>query len=431
MGGGPDTGVEYGSMGSPQRQSLVMESRRLESVVTTDTKISPLNPRICSAETTEARLRRVIDHLPITRVANLTPLDLLGVPVWSAITPLARDLTTHMGKGTSHQTARVSALMEAVERCSAEATTMTSRWASWRELTAAGLPTLDPHGCDLPADTAFTKEGVLEWIAAEDLWTGESVNIPTDLAISPPTHGVLRHVDTNGLASGNSLLEATVHALTEVIERDAMGQHLFADLYCAPADGPPPRCRIDPRSWPGSSAQMAETLRTNGLDVLVDWLPTDIAVPTFRALVLDPVFPCGGDTSPCGFVGYGTAPDPDLALQRAITEAIQSRLAVIQGARDTFNRYPCAPSGYSWDYQTMAQPLYPFEMIQGFRSLSLKEDLNWLQQRLQRAGFNQILRIDLTRPDLQIPVVRVRVPGLSSFAVDQSRVGWRCLRFLL
>ena len=373
----------------------------------------------------------MIERLPITRVANLTPLDLLGVPVWSAITPLARDLTTHMGKGTSHQAARVSAMMEAVERCSAETTTIQSCVASWRELTAAGLPTLDPRSCDLPAGTCFSEDAVLEWIPAEELGAGGSVNMPVDLAISPPRHGVLRHVDTNGLASGNSLLEATVHALTEVIERDAMGQHLFADLYCTPEDGPPPRCRIDPRTWPGSSAKMAETLKITGLDVLVDWLPTDIGVPTFRALVIDPFFPCSGGSSPRGFVGYGSAPGPDLALQRAITEAIQSRLAVIQGARDTFNRYPCAPSGHSWEYQTMAQPLYPFGMIQGFHSLSLEDDLNWLQERLRQAGFAQILRIDLTRPDLQIPVVRIRIPGLSHFGVDQQRLGWRCLRFLL
>ena len=376
-------------------------------------------------------VRRVMDRLPITRVANLTPLDLPGVPVWSAITPLARDLTTHMGKGTSHQAARVSALMEAVERCSSETITIGSQTASWSELNAAGQPTLDPRCCDLPEDTRFSEDAVLEWIPAEDLGGGGWMNIPIDLAISPPKQGVLRRMDTNGLASGNSLLEATVHALTEVIERDAMGQHLFADLYCTPEDRPPHRCRIDPRTWPGPSARMAETLRSSGLDVLVDWLPTDIAVPTFRALVVDPVFPYRGETTMSGFVGYGAAPDPDLALQRAITEAIQSRLAVIQGARDTFNRYPCAPSGYSWEYQTMPQPLYPFEMIQGFRSLSLEDDLDWLRHRLQSAGFARILRIDLTRPDIQIPVVRLRVPGLSNFAVDQCRVGWRCLRFLL
>jgi ribosomal protein S12 methylthiotransferase accessory factor len=39
--------------------------------------------------------------------------------------------------------------------------------------------------------------------------------------------------------------------------------------------------------------------------------------------------------------------------------------------------------------------------------------------------------VNLTRPDLGVAVVRIRVPGLTSFAVNQRRVGWRCLRYLL
>jgi len=395
------------------------------------TKISSLIPRVCSIEETESRVALIINHIPITRISNITPLDTLEVPVWCAFTPLALDLTTHMGKGTTHKSAKISAIMEAIERFSAERSSSETRKSSWNELTSCGEQVLDPSCCDLPINTTFSKNKLFDWIAAEDINSGESIYIPTDLALSPPRQGILNRVDTNGLASGNSLLEASIHALTEVIERDAMGQHAFADLYCSQENVILPRCRIDQRTWPVSSALIAENIKEKGLELFVDWLPTDIAVPTFRALLIDSLFLYRGSVRPRSFVGFGTAPDPDLAIQRSITEAIQSRLAVIQGARDSFNIIPCVPSGYSWHYRTMEQMLFPFDIVQGFRSLNLQEDLTWLRNRLIEAGFVKILRIDLTRPEIQIPVVRIRVPGLSNFAVNKSRVGWRSLRFLL
>jgi ribosomal protein S12 methylthiotransferase accessory factor len=61
----------------------------------------------------------------------------------------------------------------------------------------------------------------------------------------------------------------------------------------------------------------------------------------------------------------------------------------------------------------------------------LLDDLRFLVDRLTQVGFERVVLTDLTRPDLGIPVVRVRVPGLSSFEVNRRRVDWRCLRHLL
>lgn len=393
-----------------------------------------LTPRIASPAETEARLRGLMPAVPITRLAELTPLDRLGLPVWSAVTPFARDLTTHLGKGVDAPAARVSALMEAVERCSAEGFAGPVRRASWRALTAAGPAVLDPRGCDLPADTAFTPDAVLGWVEGHDLATGAAVLVPLDLAVSPPVEGVLRHVDTNGLAAGNSRLEATVHALAEVIERDAVSQQLFAELYLEPADGPPPRLRIDLRTLPEAAATLVATIERAELEVVVDWLAGDIAVATLRALLVDPAFPSPDGPRLRCFVGYGTAPDATLAVLRALTEAVQSRLAVIQGARDAFNRPPAAADpgrAAGWQADLAAQPRLPFDAVPSFTSLDLAADLDFLLDRLRRAGLGQAVVVDLTRADLGIPVVRVRVPGLACFAVNQRRIGWRCHRYLL
>ena len=76
--------------------------------------------RITPPEETERRIVPLLARIPVTRIADLTPLDEIRLPVFTVVTPLAKDLTTHMGKGIDATSARVSALMEAVERISAE-----------------------------------------------------------------------------------------------------------------------------------------------------------------------------------------------------------------------------------------------------------------------------------------------------------------------
>lgn len=73
----------------------------------------------------------------------------------------------------------------------------------------------------------------------------------------------------------------------------------------------------------------------------------------------------------------------------------------------------------------------PFSRSASFDSTDLREDLRFLLEQLSAVGFERVIVTDLTRPELGIPVVRVRVPGLSSFQINQRRVSWRYLRHLL
>ncbi|MFY9806025.1 MAG: hypothetical protein WCC47_09150 [Pseudonocardiaceae bacterium] len=62
----------------------------------------------------------LLPKVPVTRIYDATPLDVVGLPIFSAVTPLARDLTVHAGKGSCAEASRLSAAMEAVDRCCAE-----------------------------------------------------------------------------------------------------------------------------------------------------------------------------------------------------------------------------------------------------------------------------------------------------------------------
>ena len=383
---------------------------------------------------THARVSRIARLVPISRVADLTPLDDLGLPAYSAVTPLAKDLKVHNGKGPTREAARVSAMMEAVERVSGERVNAPTVVASYDELAAgASLPPVDPRSFELPADTGYRPDARFTWVQGRELLAGRDVLIPVDLVISPPAEGVLREVDTNGLASGNSHLEAVAHAICEVIERDAFSQVLFMAAFGDPEDEPYRVTQIEPGTLPPPAGEWADRIARAGLSLDVVDITGDIGVPTFHALLLDPQYPApSGERRPRRFFGSGTHPDPAVAVFRAVSEAIQSRLIVIQAARDSYNRFRTPPRAAP---PTGKRPVKlqrrSFASVAGFNSADLHADLSFLLERLAKAGVGECVAVDLTDPRWSIPVVRVRIAGLSPYSVNMRRPGTRCLRHLL
>src|SRR4051812_40992167 len=72
-------------------------------------------PRGVSPAETLDRLRPYWDLIGLTRLANITGLDRIGIPVTLAIRPNSPDIGTNCGKGLTLETALASAAMEALE----------------------------------------------------------------------------------------------------------------------------------------------------------------------------------------------------------------------------------------------------------------------------------------------------------------------------
>jgi ribosomal protein S12 methylthiotransferase accessory factor len=87
-------------------------------------------------DTTVARLQPHLAGLGITRVADVTGLDRVGLPVVSVCRPNARSVTVAMGKGLDQASARASGLMEAAEIAHAERIGAPLRLRTPRELGA-------------------------------------------------------------------------------------------------------------------------------------------------------------------------------------------------------------------------------------------------------------------------------------------------------
>ena len=141
---------------------------------------------------------------------------------------------------------------------------------------------------------------------------------------------------------------------------------------------------------------------------------SDIGVPTYLCLLADAQ---DGATDP--ELGGGCHPDPAVAMARALSEAAQARTTWIAGARHDF-----APSLYGpaarrsrraaslrWlDVPATA----PAAARAGCAGASLADDLAAVLSRLAAVGLRDTYMVDLTRPDLGLPVVRAIVPGLEA-----------------
>ena len=373
----------------------------------------------CPLEETEARLRGLLHKVPITRVFDATSLDVLGLPVWCAVTPLALDLTVHAGKGMTATASRISAVMEAIERTSAEtlaADRVVTETYHRLSANAADRLVLDPRSFDLPFDSKYHADRELRWVLGYDLITGDHAFVPRDLVVSPATDGICRLVETNGLAAGNCYTEATLHATYEVIERHVVSVARFYDLHHDPATSPSwPVRMIDASTLPARTAGWAERIRNSGCDLVVRDVTSEIEVSVMAAFVVDESFP-GAECEAVAFGGYGADVDPAKALFRAVTEAVQSHTGTVLGARDAFEGER-ATSDRAAALARHVAVLYPDLPVPLPESPTSSRDLHqelWdVVGRLRATGFEHCVVVDLAREDLGVPVVRVLVPGLA------------------
>jgi ribosomal protein S12 methylthiotransferase accessory factor len=147
---------------------------------------------------------------------------------------------------------------------------------------------------------------------------------------------------------------------------------------------------------------------------------TDVGVPSMLCVAVDrhPEV----DRPMPAVRGSGSHPCKRLALSRALTEAAQGRLTRISGSRDdlsdrSFDDASARKMAASARERMQQEPpALSFSEIPNAQHETVEEDVNWICEALHSAGFSQILAIDLTRPDFQIPVVRVVVPFLEAMS---------------
>jgi ribosomal protein S12 methylthiotransferase accessory factor len=381
------------------------------------------------------RAKALAQACGISRVTDVTRLDRVEIPVCTSIRPLAQpgSLCVNAGKGLDPLEARVGAMMEAIEFAFAEPRRPRARTAQAPIGTVLASRSARGAVLDLCplAGAAIPLDAVVPCVEAVDLARSTTL-VPAELVFFPfqlPRAQTFFGSSTNGLASGSTVVEATVHGLFEVIERDIAS---FRKLG-APSIG------IDLRSVPAQHRRAIDRLEANGFELAVEWMANPFGVAWFAATLwesgcLDPLYIAEGS---------GCHLDPEVALARAITEAAQSRLTLIHGARDDIDRRVArfvrmpAPRKQSYARRLIARarrpgPARDFSTIPNGAGDcgSLDEVLEALRVRLKRAGIARALRVVLTPPDAPMHVVRVIVPRLENFTFLLPRVGARLARYL-
>ncbi|WP_187414825.1 YcaO-like family protein [Nonomuraea sp. PA05] len=352
----------------------------------------------------EETLRRVAPHLQrigITRIADITGLDHIGIPVWQACRPMSTTLSVSQGKGLTDALAKASAVMESIELWHAETAP-----AGLRSDTAEGLGpqlTYDPARLPLAYGSLLTARTRLDWVPAQPVLPGDGrprwlpyEAVRLDGTVRDRWAVPLFRPSTNGLASGNTLEEALLHGLLEVAERDALA-----------SDGE--RVPILPGSVGGYPGELVKRFADARVSLRIEDIGNVYRLPCFKVLILSHDFPVV-------FRGSGCHVDSDVALSRALTEAAQSRLTAIAGARDDLpaSVYTSARISHAGidarAARWAAAPRTPYTRRDD-SGASVRADIDVVATRLRARTRSEPLYVDHTRPDLGIPVVHVVVPG--------------------
>lgn len=404
---------------------------------------------VCAAETIRT-VSSAAESLGVTRLADITGLDRIGIPVYSSVVPKSNDsLSVYNGKGARAVDAKAGALMEAIERQTALRARPEFIEASFAQLHKTRR-VLDPKTINQKLSDDYSDDRLYSWIEGTDFFTGESWWVPAKLAgylwHDVPHPSCFEINDTNGLASGNCRQEAICHALCELAERDTwtfaeLGAHHLPRQRRALAygvnykDGPDdlelfPCVEVD-------SNELLDSFHAADLFPVIRDLTSELGVPAIFASVADEHI-CN---FPMAHSGLGAHPDVNVALRRALSELAQSRCVDIQGVREDIlppnansdffslhTRRISAVDRNSW-YLGPSKRTRPLEAISSQRFDSLEADIEFLVNRFLKCGLKQIILIDFTPDETAYSVVRVIVPGIELWATDHGKIGPRAVEY--
>jgi ribosomal protein S12 methylthiotransferase accessory factor len=363
----------------------------------------------------------------VTRIADITHLDRLGIPVYSAIRPGAAEgaVSIYAGKGATKSQAKASAMMEAFERYSAEINkkdTSQFQHGSYDEMENA----IDPETLILPPLTFEAEKTHLDWVKVVEITDEQEYMAPANAIYHPYiSHkgSVLFKSNTNGLASGNRIEEAVYHGITEVVERDAWSifeikKEPKSEVDCEEIENP-------------LIKEMLDKFKKAGIQIKLLDLTADVQITTMAAVADDTILKDPALLS----LGVGTHLNPEVAVIRALTEVAQSRATQIHGTReDTSRAVFMRKAGYdrmkrlNKHWFSDSHKIIDLTQIKDRSKITFKEDIETCIKILDKNGFKKIYYRDLTRKKVDIPVVRVLIPGMEVYSVDTDRRGRRLIK---
>jgi ribosomal protein S12 methylthiotransferase accessory factor len=391
--------------------------------------------RVISPDETIRRVAPLMKTIGVTRVAEVTGLDRVGIPNFTTVRPrdAGEGISYYNGKGLTRAAAHAGALMEAVERYSGEFCDLPVSFCDRDEMERRGA-TVDPDEIVVPRPAEYVPGQRIDWVEGFDLLNQRPTYLPLNAVVCPyqpvDGHPMLYYASTNGLASGNTIEEALCHALCEVVERDALAvsdaaldlSRAVAAFFDAigvrpqqafvPAVTPAIR-RIDVESLPSRALRLTRKMHAAGLLVYLRDVTSPTGIPTLDCTLVERQL----DGRHLVHGGSGAHPDARVAVTRALTEAAQSRLAHIQGGREDLPTMIGTPEPFDPEHLYGRGEKYALSTIASFDHPNVDDDIRFMLERLGADRFDQVVAVDLTRPEVGVPVVRVVVPRAETWSV--------------
>ncbi len=163
----------------------------------------------------------------ITRVGDVTGLDIVGIPVWFAVRPNSRGLSVSQGKGLVPAQARLSAVMEAIEGAVAEDTRRhTVAFGSIHDMRDKGFPLIPFESVGRVDMDMLDPQRERAWVKGTSVRRQQEIYAPfeligMDFRADFPWDRQAFLMSSQGLAAGFNHDHVVLHALQELIENDA------------------------------------------------------------------------------------------------------------------------------------------------------------------------------------------------------------------
>jgi putative methanogenesis marker protein 1 len=376
-------------------------------------------------ETTLHFIQNIRDLVSMIGFQEASGLDRIGIPVFIChrIRP-DNSKTSHTGKGVSQIQAQVSLTMESIERYSSEYRDEYFNKlvkGSYHEL-KQDSNILDPYTMILSTESDYNHDQHIHWVWGSDLARDEDILVPASAVYHPyPLDDVfLMDTHTNGLASGNTIEEAVVHGLAEVIERDAWSITRYKRDY---SDA----LFMDDEPVNHFIINIFEKFEHAGIEIVSKDITSDIGVPVIASFSRDLVYPTMKPID-----GFGAHLDPRVAMVRSLLEIVTTRALFIQkfgleGMTEPVISY-LGDRGDNDDPRFYAYHQKSLRDLEVDFSADILIDIENIIGKLRIRGLDQVIAVDLTRQDTGIPTVRMIVPGLETYCFDRTRIGSRILK---
>ena len=381
--------------------------------------------RVMPPEETLKRVLPLLKKAGMGEPEDITGKDNIGIPVFSVDrqeTALGKP-KYYNGKGATREQAMASGVMEAIERYSAEQRDTDEVVVGTYEQAKEAMMTVNPADLILPLPVLDVYPVAdIAWTRGFEMFRGCHILVPACAVFYPyfPDGDYpLFKWHTNGIASGNTLEEAILHALFEDIERDAWSIAEYRDRSNAD---------ILIRDKDSVPAQLIAKFEAQGIKIHLKDLTSDLGIPTIGAAADDTVT----KDPELLTIGVGTHLNPEIAAIRAITEVAQSRTthkhgmkinAQLQKTSQELGYEKIKAINHMW-YGDNEKKIY-LEDMPDLSTPYVLDDIEVVLGKLMECGFDQVIAVDLTRPELGVPTVRMIVPGLEVSTMDPEREGGR------